>query len=424
MKLIVQKFGGSSVATIEKIRNVARRIVDTKRSGNHVLAVVSAMGDSTDELLELARQLSSDPSRRELDVLLSTGETVSMALLSIAIRELGEEAVSLSGVQCGILTNSVYSNARIVEIRPQRIQRELERGAIVVVAGFQGIAENGEVTTLGRGGSDTTAVALAAALNAHACEIYTDVTGVFTADPRVVPQARYLEELRASEMQELAWTGAKVLKAEAVEFASTNNVPVVVRSTFEDGHSTWVHPQQSNAPAFKPKRPDIAGVSGRTDVLRITFSESDVSRDSYDQIFAFVAEYDLIFGAAGSIDQAAELFISNLEMPEPQAFVREFRARFGHCAKITDNLGAVSLVGFGLGSRPASLLSALNILRGANIPITRSFSTRESFSFVIPAHLVNETVQLMHCAFIETTQSAKFHVAASAATDQKQGVMA
>jgi aspartate kinase len=294
----------------------------------------------------------------------------------------------------------------------------------VVVAGFQGITEIGEITTLGRGGSDTTAVALAAALSAHTCEIYTDVTGVFTADPRVVPQARYLEELGASEMQELAWTGAKVLKAEAVEFASTNDVPVVVRSTFEDGYSTWVHPRQGNGPAFRPKRPDIAGVSGRADVLRITFAEANISRESHEQLFAFIAEYDLIFGAAGNIDQAAEIFISNLEMPEPQAFVREFRTHFGHCAKITDGLGAVSLVGFGLGSRPASLLTALNVLRQANIPVTRSFSTRESFSFVIPDRLVNEAVQLMHCAFIETTESANFHVAASAAATQKQGVMA
>jgi aspartate kinase len=367
--------------------------------------------------------LSSDPARRELDVLLSTGETVSTALLSIAIKELGEEALSLTGAQCGILTNDVYSNARITEIHPRRVKRELERGTIVVVAGFQGITESGETTTLGRGGSDTTAVALAAALNAHACEIYTDVAGVFTADPRIVPQALYLEELGASEMQELAWTGAKVLKAEAVEFASSNNVPVVVRSTFEDGHSTWVHPREAKEPVFKPKRPDIAGVSGRSDVLRIAFTQANAPASIYEELFAFIAKYDLIFGAAGDTDGGTELFISALEMPDPTAFVIEFRTRFGQYAKITDDLGAVSLVGFGLGSRPAALLAALNILRKANIPVTRSFSTRESFSFVIPAHIVNEAVQLMHSAFIEGTESTPFHVAAAAAVE-KQGVMA
>lgn len=407
-KLIVQKYGGSSVATIEKIRNVALRIVETRRSGNQVLVVVSAMGDSTDDLVRLALQLSSDPSRRELDVLLSTGEIVSAALLSIAISELGEHVVSLTGVQCGILTNSVYSNARITEVRPQRVLEELDRGSIVVVAGFQGSTETGDVATLGRGGSDTTAVALTAALNAHACEIYTDVAGVFTADPRVVPQARHLEELEANEMEELAWTGATVLKAEAVEFASTNNVPVVVRSTFSNEHCTRVHPRNENRRAFKPKIPDIAGVSGRSDVLRIKVT-AESSHDTYEQIFDAVAKYDLIFGAVENEDGATEIFISTLEMPDPKAFVRSFGARFGQSVRVTDDLGIVSLVGFGLGSRPASHLAALRCLRQAAFPLISSFSTRESFSFVIPADLVNEAVRLMHCSFIEKRPRVECH---------------
>jgi len=423
LKLIVQKYGGSSVGAIEKLKAVARKVVETRKNGNNVLVVVSAMGDSTDDLVALARQLSANPSRREFDVLLSTGENTSMALLSIAIQELGEDAISLTGAQCGIMTNDVYSNARILEIRPDRVREELARGAIVVVAGFQGVTGKGEVTTLGRGGSDTTAVALAAALNADACEIYTDVAGVFTADPRVVPQARYLEELGAREMQELAWTGAKVLKAEAVEFASSNNVPVVVRSTFEDGHNTWIHPHSAEETVFTPHRPDVAGVSGRTDVLRITFVQAPFRSNGYERIFDLIAKYDLIFGTTGTSDEAADIFISNLEIPDPAVFVREFQMQFGTQAKIMDELGAVSLVGFGLGSRPASLLEACTLLHHAEIPVLKSFSSRESFSFVMAGRFVNEAVRLMHRAFIESRRE-RLSVAVSAASSQRKGVMA
>ena len=204
MRVIIQKYGGSSVSTAEKIRAVAERIVQARRQNHAVVVVVSAMGDSTDNLLELARQVGPALSLRDLDMLLSTGETVSAALLSLAIQSLGQKAVSLSASQCGIITNDVHSNARIVEVRPDRIKKELAGGAVVVIAGFQGVTAQREITTLGRGGSDTSAVAIAAALGAESCEIYTDVEGVYNADPRIVPEARALSELGACEMQELA----------------------------------------------------------------------------------------------------------------------------------------------------------------------------------------------------------------------------
>lgn len=400
MKIIVQKYGGSSVATIEKLKDVARRVVETKRGGSAVVVVVSAMGDSTDELVDLARQFSTQPPGRELDVLLATGEMVSTSLLAMAIQEFGESAVALNGVQCGILTNDVHSNARILEVYPHRIQKHLERGEIVVAAGFQGFTSHGDLTTLGRGGSDTTAVALTAALNAEQCEIYTDVAGVFTADPRVVPRARGLQELDAAEMQELAWTGAKVLKAEAVEFASTNGVPLVVRSTFSDAHDTWVHPHD-NSQAFRPRRAGIAGVSGRTDVIRITCDAAEINRATRDAVFDLIARYDLIYGATGSFEDSNDILISNLEMPNPAAFVQRVRSRFGDSITVTDQLGMVSLVGFGLGSRAASFLDALTLLRDGDIKVIKSFTTRESLCFVVPGSMVTRGVMLMHETFIE-----------------------
>jgi aspartate kinase len=414
LEIIVQKYGGSSVATVEKLKDVARRVVAAKQKRNAVVVVVSAMGDSTDDLVGLARKLSHNPSRRELDALLATGEMVSMSLLAIAIQECGENAVALNGLQCGIFTNDVHCNARILEVHPARIRNHLEKGEIVVVAGFQGFTVKGDFATLGRGGSDTTAVALAAALNARHCEIYTDVSGVFTADPRVVPQARYLAELGAAEMQELAWTGAKVLKAEAVEFASTNGVPVVVRSTFQSGHDTWVHPHPGPEHAYYPRRAAIAGVSGRKDVIRIVFGGADFSDRAGKLLFELISKYDLITGAAGSFTEPVDMLISNLEIPDSEAFVTELRERVGNGITVTDQLGMVSLVGFGLGSRPSAFFDAFSLLRQAQIPTTKSFTTRESLCFVVPASRVDEAVTVMHEAFIESADPDALFGAAGA----------
>src|SRR5262245_21742172 len=231
MSVVVQKYGGSSVADVARIRKVAERVMETRRQGHDVVVVVSAMGDTTDELLALAKEVSANPDRRELDMLLTAGERISMALLSIAIRELGGEAISFTGSQSGIITNDPDIDARIVEVRPFRVQDELARGRIVVVAGDQGVSYRREVTTLGRGGSDTTAVAMAAALDAEYCEICSDVDGVYTADPRVVPAAQRIGALSYEETQELAESGAKVLNAQAVEFAKEKGIAIYARAT-------------------------------------------------------------------------------------------------------------------------------------------------------------------------------------------------
>lgn len=244
MSLVVQKFGGSSVADVEKIKNVARRVFETKERVDHVVVVVSALGDTTDELVKLAGEISSNPPERELDVLLSTGEQVSMALLAMALNELGIDAISMTGQQVEIVTDAGHTKAKIRHVGADRVVEELRKGQVVVVAGFQGVTPNGEITTLGRGGSDTTAVALAASLHADHCEIYTDVEGVFTADPRVVPGARKIDELSYLEMLEMAATGARVLVARSVEYARNYKVELQVRSSFSMNEGTWVKSEE------------------------------------------------------------------------------------------------------------------------------------------------------------------------------------
>ncbi len=400
--MIVQKYGGSSVSTAEKMRAVAEKVVRTKRQGHPVVVVVSAMGDSTDTLLELARQMGSRLSPRELDMLLSTGETVSAALLCLAIQSLGERAVSLSAGQCGIITNDVHSNARILEVRAGRIKKELARDAIVVVPGFQGVTAQHEITTLGRGGSDTSAVAIAAALEAESCDIYTDVKGVYSADPRVVPQAVALGELGAGEMQELAWHGAQVLKAEAVEFATTNGIAVAVRPAFADDPGTLISPEPGESSVYRPHRAEVAGVTGRKDLVRISLHASALNGAQRDEIFAALSKYDLIFGGLNGAGEASELFISNLEIPDPEVFAAEFAQRFNGAVELSGELGAVSLVGFGLGSRPAALLDALRVLEEGKVPLVKSFTGRESLTFVIPRPLVDESVRRLHRVFVES----------------------
>jgi len=265
--IVVQKYGGSSVADVGKIQKVADRIAAAKASGKDVVVVVSAMGDTTDELLSLAKQVAENPARRELDMLLSAGERIAMALVSIALNARGIPAVSFTGSQSGIVTNDAHASARIVEVRPFRVQDELARGKVVIVAGYQGVSYKKEVTTLGRGGSDTTAVALAAALGAD-CEIYSDVDGVYTADPRVVPEARRLTELSYEEMQELAESGAKVLNAQAVEFAKERGIAIYARAT-RGGGETVVR-------KFPPRTPGrVVGVTSEAGLVLLTTTTAE-----------------------------------------------------------------------------------------------------------------------------------------------------
>ena len=400
-RLIVQKYGGTCLDSTDKIKATARRIAEARRQGSAVVVVVSAMGRTTGDLVAMAREVAADPNRRELDRLLATGEFTAMALLAMALRDLGETAVSLSGGECGILTNSAHGNARILSLRTSRLRRELARGAVVVVAGYQGADADGELTTLGRGGSDTTATAIAAALGAHRCQIFTDVDSIYSADPRVVEKARPLPEISSSEMEEMAWHGAQVVKAEAVEFAASNGIGFEVLSPDGPPPGTRVRVERSSAAdLFLPRKPAVAGVSGRQDLVRLQGPVDDpgLHRD----VFRLVADYDLIFGridrqGGGSFD----LLLSDLEIPDPEEFLQQLERRYGDGLSVTAGMGAVSLIGFGLGSRPASLLEAFRLLEDAGIDLRGSYTHRESLSFLVPAAQVHDGVRALHRAYVE-----------------------
>lgn len=292
-EIVVQKYGGTSVGSTERILKVAERVVKCKRSGKKTVVVVSAMGDMTDDLIEKAKAINPNPSNREMDMLLSTGEQISISLLAMAIEHLDEKVVSLTGGQSGIITDNAHKKARIAKISPERIQKALDEDYIVIVAGFQGITESGDITTLGRGGSDTTAVALAAALDAEACEIYTDVTGVYTADPRLVPSARMLDEISYDEMLELARLGAKVLHPRSVELARKYNIPLVVRSSFEDVPGTKVTGVKNMEQLY------IRGVSLDSNIAKISVIEVPDKPGIAFQLFSSLADQqvhvDMIF---------------------------------------------------------------------------------------------------------------------------------
>lgn len=405
-RLVVQKYGGTSVATTEKIRIIARRLAEARKRGDSLVVVVSAMDQGTDQLMSLARESSPDPDRRELDLLLSTGEQVTMSLLAMAVRAQGAEAISLTGAQCGIVTNGAHGNARILRVDPRRLRHELDRGAVVIVAGFQGMAENGEVTTLGRGGSDTTAAALAAALDADACQIYTDVDSVYSADPRQVEAARAIPTLEAETMQELAWHGARVLKAEAVEFARTNGVDLEVRHAFGDGGGTLVSSTRDGAVEglpYTPHRPPVAGVAGRKDLVRLTCHRADLADDAIDELFARIADYDLVFARRCTLGGDLDLLLSTQEIPDVAKLCHELEGRFGGAIRIRAALGSASLVGFGLGSRPRAFWDALNVLRRDGLEIQQSFSGRESFRFLLPVESIDTAVRLLHRVFVEAS---------------------
>jgi aspartate kinase len=358
MAAVVQKYGGSSVADVDKLKRVAAKVAARRRSGDAVCVVVSAMGDTTDDLLKLAKQVSPDPPRRELDMLLTSGERISMALLSIALQELGVEAISFTGSQAGIITTDSHATARILEVRPIRVREELERGKVVIVAGFQGVSERKEITTLGRGGSDTTAVALAAALAAD-CEIYSDVAGVFTADPRVVPGARRQDELSYEEMQALAQAGAKVLNAQAVEFARTTGIAIRARSTFGGVEETVVRAGRGVE--------RIAGVAVEKEVALVDVPAAAAAR-TLAMLAAAHAPAVPVEGEPGRAVLAVAL--ENVHGFEPLAVA--LRHEIDGARIAADGIGAVTVVGTGVAATPRvreAMVAALASLGAAPLAI-------------------------------------------------------
>lgn len=400
MSLIVQKYGGSSVADAAKIKNVARRIAATRDAGNQVVVVVSAMGDTTDELVELAYSLTDQPPAREFDILLSTGEIVSSTLLAMTLGAMGYEAVSLSGAQAGIKTDTAYSRARILGIDSKRIVRELEKGRIVIVAGFQGITEDMDTTTLGRGGSDTTAVALAAGLGADECQIYTDVEGIYTADPHLVPQARRLAEISYEEMLELATYGAKVMHPRAVELGELFNIPILVTSSFASSPGTLIHGGMS-----MEVRNKVSGITHDLNVAKITVVGVPDRPGIASSIFEALAEagisVDTIVQNA-SIKNITDLTftIAKGDLAKTMKVVKPIAESIGarQCAS-DSKLGKVSVIGTGMQNTPgfaARMFSALS-QQGINIQLITTSEIR--ITCIIDEARVSEAVRALHRAF-------------------------
>jgi len=354
--LVVHKYGGSSVADIDKIRAVARRVIATAKTGANLVVVVSAMGKTTDQLLGRAKELCPSPSRRELDMLLSCGEQISMALLAIAIQELGHDAISLTGPQAGIITNHRHSGARIMEVRPHRVEDELDDGKIVVVAGFQGISYKGEITTLGRGGSDTTAVALAGALRADYCEICSDVEGIFSADPRVVDAAALIHAISHDEMLELAAHGAKVLHAESVEFAQRSRIALWARATASSAEGTRV-----DQPDQVVRQHAVTGVTSQRNLVRLRARVSQ----SMDHMLAVAAEASLPVLHLDADHEIADLWFTPTDVPDWP----EVRGRLLGQVEIEEGCGAVSLVGEFVGRNAAKLAQVRSVAAGAGIVV-------------------------------------------------------
>jgi aspartate kinase len=396
--IVVQKFGGSSVADVEKIKRVADRIAATRARGQQVVVVVSAMGDTTDDLLGLARRVSESPARRELDMLLSVGERITMALLSMALNARDIPAVSFTGSQSGIITNDSHNNARIVEVRPFRVQDELARERVIIVAGYQGVSYKREVTTLGRGGSDTTAVALAAALDAEACEIYSDVDGVYSADPRVVPEARRLAELSYEEMQELAEAGAKVLHAQAVEFAKEKGIALYCRATAGSEGETVVR-------RSPPTRAGGAvGVASEKGLVQLSTRSGEV--DALRGLLAFMEEHQVAgkevqfrSPGEGSSGQAS-LLLSRENLHDLTSIVGKV-ARHADGVTLREGVGAVSAIGSGINASYANLRKALDAAAAVEAAVLGISTSSFRISVLVEERHLPELTRAFHTALVE-----------------------
>jgi aspartate kinase len=403
--LVVQKYGGSSVADAEGIKRVAQRIVDAKRDGNDVVVVVSAMGDTTDELIDLAQRVSPLPAPRELDMLLTAGERMSMALLAMAIGNLGQEARSFTGSQAGVITDSTHGKAKIIDVTPGRIERALADGAVAIVAGFQGVSQDTkDITTLGRGGSDTTAVALAAALNANVCEIYSDVDGVFTADPRIVPTARKRNQISYEEMLEMAACGAKILHLRCVEYARRYNMPVHVRSSFSQKEGTWIVPEAEVDPM---EQAIIAGVAHDRSEAKITVVAVPDKVGEAARIFEALSAAQINLDMIVQNVSAAATNLTDISFTRPRddgqramTALDRIKDEVGYESLLYDDrIGKVSLVGAGMRSQPGITARFFSGLASAGVNI-EMISTSEIRSAVIgDESRVDDAVAATHSAF-------------------------
>jgi aspartate kinase len=399
MAVIVQKYGGSSVADVHKLKSVAARVMRTRDEGHQVVVVVSAMGDTTDDLLGMAKQVSANPDRRELDMLLSAGERISMALLSMAIRELGGDAISFTGSQSGIITNDRHVDARIIEVRPFRVQDEVARGKIVVVAGYQGVSYKKEVTTLGRGGSDTTAVAMAAALDAEYCEICSDVDGVYSADPRVVAGARRIPALSYEETQEMAESGAKVLNAQAVEFAKEKGIAIYARAT--QGPLPGPDPSIDGTVVRRdaPRMPGtVVGVASERDLVILDGDASPID------VLGVLDERGVPGKQLHIFDDRTTVAISRENLHDEQKLRAALQQRFGDRVRLVDGLAAVSVVGAGINATYANVRAGTETLAGIGVSPAGVATSSFRITWMLPRDRTNDAVQALHARFIASQQ--------------------
>ena len=415
MSLIVQKFGGSSVADAEGVKRVARRVVDTQKAGNDVVVVVSAMGDTTDELLDLAAEVTSNvvPSR-ELDMLLTAGERISTAILSMAINDLGAKAQSFTGSQAGMITDGVHGSARLVEVRPDRIRESVEAGNIAIVAGFQGMnRQSGDITTLGRGGSDTTAVALAAALNADVCEIYSDVDGVFTADPRIVPTAHKLDTITSEEMLEMAANGAKILHLRSVEYARRFNLKLHVRSSFSDLEGTIVVPEESaeltpiHLKEIPLEQPLISGVAHDRTRAKITVVGVPDVPGSAAKVFGLINEakvnLDMIVQNVPTDRPGVTDISFTLDQAQGDAALKALKAAQAELGfqevVYNESVGKLSLVGAGMKTNTGVSFTFFEALSNAGVNIDMISTSEIRISVITELSKLDEAVRAVHTAF-------------------------
>ncbi|HET9679699.1 MAG TPA: aspartate kinase [Gammaproteobacteria bacterium] len=407
MSIIVQKFGGSSVATEERMRLVARRIVETRRKGHQVVVVVSAMGSTTNDLLGLATRLAESPERRELDMLLTSGERISMSLLAITLQQMGEDAISLTGTQAGIRTSDDHFNARILNVSPSRVRDELAEGRIVVVAGYQGVNEAGEVTTLGRGGSDTTAVALAAALDAEYCEICSDVDGVYSADPRVVKDASRIDDISHEEMLALARHGAKVLNPRAVEYAHKNDLTLRARSTFNSNPGTKVTGAdemtcETNEEDNDDESTSISGVASHRELLWVRVNDNSILDDVSKELTGAG-----IFLNEPTKNGGRDLLVSAKDFSDVDGFVARLRNDYGDQIKVTTGLGSVSAIGLDMGESNELLELASRILADADIKVHDAWIGDYALTCLVESAKADTALVKLHEALVEVEEGAE-----------------
>ena len=407
MPIVVQKYGGSSLADAESIKRVARRIVETKKAGHDVVVAVSAMGDSTDDLLDLARDVSPVPPPRELDMLMTAGERISMALVAMAISDLGFSARSFTGSQAGVITDGVHGKAKIIDVTPGRITEAVGKGHIVIVAGFQGVSQGTkEITTLGRGGTDTTAVALAAALRAEVCEIYTDVDGVFTADPRIVPTARKIERISNEEMLELAASGSKVLHLRSVEYARRFDIPIHVRSSFSHKEGTIVT-DQPGPEGDAVEAPIIAGVAHDRSEAKVTVVGVPDRTGMAAQIFEAVTLAQINIDMIVQNVSATATGLTDISFTLPKAdgtaaveALQRIQGEVGFSSiQYDDQIGKLSLVGAGMRSNPGVSATFFKALANAGVNIEMISTSEIRISVITRDDLLDEAVRAVHTAF-------------------------